>query len=125
LYTANWALIGLHEAAAATKDAKLQEAADRLIAFLCRIQVRSEAHPYLDGAWMRSFDDVLWEYWGSSADNGWGPWCVETGWTNSWIASILAMRESGTRLFDLSKADRFRSLMPQLIIDMGLETVTS
>ncbi|CAG7652689.1 hypothetical protein PAESOLCIP111_06603 [Paenibacillus solanacearum] len=125
LYTANWALIGLHEASTAIKDDKLKEAVDRLIAFLCRIQVRSEAHPYLDGAWMRSFDDVLWEYWGSSADNGWGPWCVESGWTNSWICSVLAMRESGARLFDRSRADRFRSLMPQLIADMDLDAVTN
>ena len=123
LYTANWALVGLHEASAATKDAKLQEAEDRLAAFLCRIQVRSEAHPYLDGAWMRSFDDVLWEYWGSSADNGWGPWCVESGWTNSWIASILAMRKRGSRLFDLRASDRFRSLMPKLLADLEMEMV--
>jgi hypothetical protein len=120
LYTANWGLIGLHEAYAATGDVKLKEAEDRLISFLCRIQVRSVAHPYLDGAWMRSFDDLKWEYWGSSADNGWGPWCVETGWTNSWIATVLSMRTRGTRLFDLRMADSFRMMMPQLAKDMGI-----
>jgi hypothetical protein len=123
LYTANWALIGLHEAGLTTGDAKLKEAADRLTSFLCRIQVRSEAHPYLDGAWMRSFDDAKWEYWGSSADNGWGPWCVETGWTNSWIAAILAMRKSGSRLYDLRCADSYRHLLPSLIRKMGMDEV--
>jgi hypothetical protein len=102
LYTANYALLGLHEAAGATEDGPLQEAADRLARFLCRIQARSEAHPWLDGAWMRSFDDEKWEVWGSSADAGWGAWCVETGWTNTWIASLLAKRARGTTLFELA-----------------------
>ena len=52
----------------------------------------------LDGAWMRSFDFDIWDYWGSSADAGWGAWCVESGWTNSWIAVVLAMRSVGATL---------------------------
>jgi len=122
LYTANYALLGLHEAAAATQDARLREAADRLTAFLCRIQVRSVAQPYLDGAWMRAFDYELWEYWGSSADRGWGPWSVETGWTNAWIAAVLAMRRLGTSLFDLGQTQRLRRLYPRLRAEMLPET---
>ncbi|NLX07501.1 MAG: hypothetical protein GXY33_20355 [Phycisphaerae bacterium] len=118
LYTTNYALLGLHEAAAATGDRKLTEAADRLTRFLCRIQVRSTAQPYLSGAWMRAFDYELWEYWGSSADLGWGAWCVETGWTNAWIAAVLAMRQKGESLFDLALASRFKQLMPKLIAEM-------
>ena len=104
LYTTNYAFLGLHEAAAATGNETLQEAEERLAQFLCRVQVRSEAHPYLDGAWMRGFDYQRWEYWGSSADLGWGAWSVESGWTNTWIATVLAMRQEGHSLFDLATA---------------------
>ncbi|MGI6611065.1 MAG: hypothetical protein ACOX4G_11215 [Limnochordia bacterium] len=118
LYATNYAFLGLHEAAAATKSPALQEAADKLTQFLLRIQVRSMAHPYLDGAWMRSFDYELWEYWGSSADQGWGAWCVESGWTNAWIAAVLAMRARGETLFSLEKAERLQALCPRLISEM-------
>ena len=121
LYTTNYAFIGLHEAAAATGDADLREAADRLAEFLCRIQVRSTAQPYLDGAWMRSFDFELWEYWGSSADLGWGAWSVESGWTNTWIAAVLAMRQAGQSLFDTSLAERFQKIHPALREEMFRE----
>lgn len=118
LYTTNYAFLGLHEAAAVTGDPRLAEAVDELASFLCRIQVRSEAHPYLDGAWMRSFDFDIWEYWGSSADAGWGAWCVESGWTNSWIAVVLAMRSVGATLFDCTIAARLQSLLPALVAEM-------
>ncbi|MFA6110811.1 MAG: hypothetical protein WDA75_18785 [Candidatus Latescibacterota bacterium] len=117
LYTTNYALVGLHEAAA-SGSSTAQVAVDRLTAFLCRIQVRSEAQPYLDGAWMRSFDYQLWEYWGSSADLGWGAWSVESGWTNAWIASILAMRGLGRCLWDTSLAGRLSSRFPTLLEEM-------
>lgn len=118
LYTTNYAFLGLHEAAAATGDDGLREAADRLAGFLCRIQVRSREQPYLDGAWMRAFDYELWEYWGSSADLGWGAWSVESGWTNTWIAAVLAMRQLGTTLFDTSLAPRLHALYPALREEM-------
>lgn len=118
LYTTDFAFLGLHEAAAATGDARLQKAADRLADFLCRIQVRSVAQPYLDGAWMRSFDYELWEYWGSSADLGWGAWSVESGWTNAWIASVLAMRGLKTCLFDTSLSARLAARYPALRDEM-------
>jgi hypothetical protein len=118
LYTTNYAFLGLHEAAAATGDPALKQAEDRLADFLCRIQARSTAQPYLDGAWMRSFDDALWEYWGSSADLGWGAWSVESGWTNTWIASVLAMRATGASLFDLSTAGRLKARLPELVSEM-------
>jgi len=41
----------------ATSDASLKAAEDQLSDYLCRIQVRSEKIPYLDGAWFRA-DDV-------------------------------------------------------------------
>lgn len=120
LYTTNFAFLGLHEAAAATGDARLLEAENRMADFLCRIQVNSSKHPYLNGAWMRSFDYNRWEYWGSSADAGWAAWCAETGWTNTWVSSVFAMRQQDDQLFDLSLSERWKSLMPRLLEEMEL-----
>ncbi len=121
LYSVPWAFIGLHEAAAATGDRKCKQAEDRLAKFLCRVQVRSDAHPQFDGAWMRGFDYELWEPWGSGADFGWGAWSIESGWTNAWIASVLAMRKLGTTLFDVTLAKRLKKRMPSLVKEMLTE----
>jgi len=124
LYSCNFALIGLHEAAAATGDRFYAEAEDRLARFLCRIQIRSEAHRELDGAWYRAFDFRRWEFWASSADWEWGPWCTETGWCQPWIAGTLALRRQQTSLWDLvQKADlktHFDRLRPQMLSDEDL-----
>ncbi len=106
LYTCNFALIGLHEAAEATGDPFYKQAEDKLAAFLCRIQIRSEAHPELDGAWYRAFDFKRWEYWASNADWEWGPWCTESGWTQPWIAATLALRQRKTSLWELTARSR-------------------
>jgi len=102
LYTLNSGFLGLHEAAAATGDPRLHEAADRLAAFLLRIQTRSEKRPELDGTWFRAFDFDRWDYWASSADLGWGAWSVETGWVQGWIVTVLALRQLDTTLWDLA-----------------------
>lgn len=102
LYTSGFALLGLHEAAAASGDPRCKEAEDRLAEYLCRIQVRSEALPYLDGAWFRAFDHGRWDYWASSGDVGWGAWCIETGWGQAWTAATLALREKQTALWDVT-----------------------
>lgn len=102
LYTSNFAFLGLHEAAAATREALFIRAEDGLAEFLCRIQMSSKKHAELDGAWCRAFDFRKWEYWGSSADAGWGVWSIESGWTQSWIVSVLALRQMKTSLWDLS-----------------------
>jgi hypothetical protein len=106
LYTTNFAFLGLHEAAAATGDVRIREAEDRLAEFLVRIQVRSEAHLALDGGWFRAFDFERWEAWGSNADAGWGAWAIESGWTQGWITSVLAMRHLQTSLWDLTAESR-------------------
>jgi hypothetical protein len=77
--------------------------ADGLAGFFVRIQVRSEAHPELDGGWFRSFDYKKWDYWGANADSGWGAWAIEVGWTQGWIPTVLAMRELDLNLWDLTK----------------------
>ncbi len=103
LYTTNFAFLGLHEAAEATGDAFYRDAETRLARFLCRIQVRSEAHPELDGAWFRAFDFDRWEYWASSADLGWGAWSIESGWTCGWITAVLSMRHMDTSLWEITE----------------------
>ena len=102
LYTLNSGFLGLHEAAAATGDPKLQEGCDRLAQFLCRIQIRSEKRPELDGAWFRAFDFNRWDFWASNADAGWGAWCVETGWVQGWLVTVLSLRQLDTTLWDLT-----------------------
>jgi len=106
LYTCNFAVIGLREAAAATRDPFYVAAEDKLAEFLCRIQLRAEKHPELDGAWYRAFDFRRWEYWASNADGEWGPWCTETGWCQPWIAATLALRQMKTSLWDLTAGSR-------------------
>lgn len=102
LYTTNFAFLGLHEAAAATGAPRIRDAEDKLAKFLCRIQIRSEAHPSLDGGWFRAFDFKRWEAWGSNADVGWGAWAIESGWTQGWITSVLSMRQMNTSLWELT-----------------------
>lgn len=106
LYTTNFAFAGLHEAAAATGEALFTEAEDRLAAFLCRIQVKSETHPELDGAWFRAFDFRRWDYWASNADLGWGAWSIESGWTQAWIVSMLALRQQQTSFWELTAGSK-------------------
>lgn len=102
LYTTNFAYIGLHEAATAIGDPMIREAEDKLTEFLCRIQVRSDTHQQLDGAWLRAFEFNRWDYWASNADAGWGAWSIESGWTQGWITAVLGMRHMDTSLWDLT-----------------------
>ena len=106
LYATNFAFVGLHEAAAVTADREILQAEDRLADFLIRIQTKSKIHPELSGAWYRGFDFKRWDYWGSDGDIGWGVWAIETGWTQSWIASTFAMRKLQTNMWDLTAENR-------------------
>lgn len=103
LYTCNFTFLGLHEAYAATGDEQYKRMADKLADFLIRIQVQSDKHKEVDGGWFRAFDYQQWEYWGSNADAGWGAWSIETGWTQAWIPTVLAMREMNENLWHISK----------------------
>ncbi len=108
LYTCNFAFLGLHEAAAATGEQLYHEAEEKLAEFLIRIQCRSE-NPAFDGVWYRTFDYRRWELWGSDADGAWGAWCTETGWTQAWITTVLALRLKGQSLWGLPLPPDFQS----------------
>jgi len=123
LYTTNFAFVGLHEAAATTGEPRYAQAEDRLAEFLCRIQVRSERHPELDGGWFRAFEFRQWDYWASSADLGWGVWSIESGWTQAWIASVIAMRQLRTSLWELTANSAIRRHLNELVAIMLPERV--
>ena len=117
LYTVNFAALGLREAVAATGNATFAAAEKRLVEYLVRIQQVSDDVPTLDGAWMRAFDFEKWEVWASASDIGWGPWCVETGWMNTWIITMLAVHDKNTSIWAITSdnADvgrELRSWMP-------------
>ena len=124
LYTCNFALFALHEAAAATGNSLYRTAEEKLANFLCRIQIRSESHPELDGGWFRAFDFKRWEYWASSTDAGWGAWSIESGWTQSWITSVLALRQMQSSLWDITADSRvgrhFAALRPRMVPEDAL-----
>lgn len=115
LYTTNFAFVGLHEASAATADRYYTSAVNLLADFLCRVQVRSESHPELDGGWFRAIDFRRWDYWASNADIGWGAWSIESGWTQAWITSVLAMRQMKTSLWDLTANTHIRQHLDGLL----------
>jgi hypothetical protein len=108
LYAVNFAFIGLHEAYAATGDRYYRDAENRIADFLVRVQVHSEAHPEFHGAWYRAFDFKRWDYWASNSDAGWGAWCTESGWSQSWITSTFCLRQLKRSLWDsLNAAPQF------------------
>ncbi|HXH59941.1 MAG TPA: hypothetical protein VNI20_01140 [Fimbriimonadaceae bacterium] len=99
LYTLNFVFLGLNEAYRATGEEKYKVAADKIEKYFVRTQIRSERFPWLNGAWFRAFDFGRWDYWASNGDAGWGAWSIETGWTQAWILSVMALRLEGTSLW--------------------------
>ncbi len=99
LYDTGFALLHLALAAQVTGEPRWQQAHQRLADYLTRIQLR-DADPLLDGTWLRAFDYGRWEYFGSSADIGWGPYCSETGWMCApmLLGFLLAPDRGGHRL---------------------------
>ena len=122
LYSGGFSLLGLHEAAAALDSPRLQRAEDALVRYLCRIQIRAPRQPYLDGGWFRGFDFGRWEFWASSGDVGWGPWCLESGWAPSWTLSTLALREQHDTLWNLLGRVPLREHLPELRAKLAQNT---
>jgi hypothetical protein len=118
LYTTGFAVLGLHEAHAATGDAALKDAADTLARYLARIQVKSDALPYLDGAWFRAFDYGRWDYWSSSADIGWGAWSIEAGWGPAWITAVMGLRMKETSVWEMTKGSTIEAKLGAVKRDM-------
>ena len=120
IYTMNYAFIGLHESSIATGEKFYVNNENKIADFLCRIQLKSKAQPYLEGCWMHGFDFDLWEYFASSADNGWGAWCVESGWTNTWISTTFALRKLNRGLLCRENAEIYRRTFPEIYEEMQI-----
>ncbi|WP_405063281.1 hypothetical protein OG474_17045 [Kribbella sp. NBC_01505] len=81
LYGTPFAAWALPLAYQVTGEPVFQELAHGVLDYLSRIQIDDPDDEQLDGTWQRAFDFDSWEYYGSNADLGWGPYCVETGWS--------------------------------------------
>ncbi len=115
LYTCNFALFALNEAAHATKNKKYEAAEKKLADFLIRIQVRSAKHEALNGTWIRTFDFGQWDYWGSNGDIGWGAWSTNTGWTQGWIVPSMVLLEKNQSFWTLTKRSTIKDVMHQTV----------
>ncbi|MGO4294973.1 hypothetical protein [Chitinophaga sp. RAB17] len=118
LYTCNFALFSLNEAAQATGDKKYKAAVDKLSAFLTRIQVQSRQHPDVDGAWFRAFDYGRWDYWASNSDAGWGAWCTLSGWIQSWIVTSQIQIQQRQSYWEVTKKSNINDPAQLLIGSM-------
>ena len=118
LYTCNFALFSLNEAAKATGSKTYKAAVDKLSDFLTRIQVQSKKHNDLDGAWFRAFDYGRWDYWASNSDAGWGAWCTLTGWIQSWIVATQIQIEKNESFWDVTKKSNMKNTGQAVINEM-------
>ena len=108
LYSTNFAVLAMHEAAAATQDAAYIKAAKQLADFAVRAQVgTAESGGHLRGAWLRALDLKRWDYYASGSDTGWGPWVAETGHGGTGIMMALAVREMNTSVWEVLTEPRF------------------
>lgn len=100
---AAWALPLAHQV---TGEPIFGELATGVLDYLARIQIDDPGNDQLDGTWQRAFDFEAWEYFGSNADLGWGPYCVETGWSvaPSLIGAMLWL--TGDEFFPTPGASR-------------------
>ena len=88
LYSNNWLPLGFAYAYFATGDEMFHKLWTDIASFFVSSQIRSQ-DPTLDGAWSRAFDVKRWEINGIPHDVGWGPCCIETGWTMGAILTGL------------------------------------
>jgi len=88
LYMTSRMAMYIYTAYEATGNEEYLQCFYRQMDFLARIQIRS-TDKRLNGAWMRSFDYENWDYYGSNGDIDWGPYCVESGWGNTWTGRAL------------------------------------
>lgn len=92
LYTNNFLLLNLWEGWRATGDREILQFYHELHEFMRKIQITSR-YPAFNGAWMRAFDLNAKEYYGNLGDIGWGPYCIESGWTQGIILVGLLAQE--------------------------------
>ncbi len=97
LYSLNWLPLGFAFAYHATDDIIYRGAWREICDFFIKTQIISE-NPQTNGAWCRGIDLNRLEYYGIPHDVGWGPCCIETGWT---VAEITLGMLVGKHIFGL------------------------
>lgn len=90
LYTNNWLPIGWIQAFLVTKDQRFWELWEETARFIVSAQIRS-CNLDIDGGWARAYDVEKQEVYATPADDSWGPWAIESGWTVAEISSGLMM----------------------------------
>lgn len=80
LYSNNWLPLGFAFAYYATGEKRFYDLWCGSASFMASTQMHS-ALPHLNGAWARAFDMDTRENCGMPHDKGWGPHCIESGWT--------------------------------------------
>ena len=53
------------------------------------------------------------QVWASASDIGWGPWCIETGWMNSWIMTTLSLRARNSSVWESTAQQPFASSLAE------------
>ncbi|GGG17237.1 hypothetical protein [Paenibacillus abyssi] len=99
LYTNNFLVMNSWEAWRATGNPQYKQLHDEVAAFMQHIQIRSADGRY-NGGWMRAFDLNKAEYFGNNGDTGWGPYCMESGWTNAITSAGLLLALLDESVFD-------------------------
>ncbi|MBM7580130.1 hypothetical protein [Jeotgalibacillus terrae] len=99
LYTNNFMLMNVWEAWKQTGNEYYFECYRKLRDFLVNVQIESDSCLY-HGGWMRAYDLNYEEYFGNNGDTGWGPYCMESGWTNGVIGTGLLLGQMNMSLFD-------------------------
>lgn len=89
LYSVNWLPLGFAHAYAVTGNDRYRRLFEKIAGFMARAQLVS-GDPKLNGGWTRAYDFERNEPYGVPHDAGWGPLCMETGWTNAEIVMGLA-----------------------------------
>jgi len=80
LYSLNWLPLGFAYAYYVTGDKVFLQKWQDIAAFMADVQIVSEDQT-IDGAWARCIDLNRMEIYGMPHDVGWGPYCIESGWT--------------------------------------------
>ena len=92
LYSNNWLPLGFAYAYFVTGEERFYEAWCSIASFLSLCQIRSDRVD-IHGAWERAFDMDRGVGYGIPYDAGWGPYCIESGWTVGEILMGLQFME--------------------------------
>jgi hypothetical protein len=80
LYSLNWLPLGFSYAYYVTEDPIFLNKWEDIAKFMADAQIVS-GDKAIDGAWSRCLDLKRMEIYGMPHDIGWGPCCIESGWT--------------------------------------------